>query len=285
LNDKIIVAVEVGIKGGSGSGNWGHTGRPGLVGGSGGRAGAGMFPPGTPGVGKYDDKRATDFLNSGMPGNWSSATEQERVMVKQELVEALSDVSGVDIDAVNDVVGQWAITSNDTDMRSLSLQEAAAKEFGLELSDWQKDAITEINQRKVLQTAAQGKPLLPRDQERAIIRAMHTETQAMFDAQGLKPTDTITLFRGVNLPSSARAGWTFGEAVDYQGNAIESWTVSKHTASGFGFSVVSMDVPVSNIVATARTGFGCLREGEFVILGSIPGQQVRVVSEQQAAPW
>jgi len=35
--------------------------------------------------------------------------------------------------------------------------------------------------------------------------------------------------------------------------------------------ITTMSVPVRNILGTAKTGFGCLNEGEFVIFGTIPG--------------
>lgn len=70
--------------------------------------------------------------------------------------------------------------------------------------------------------------------------------------------------------------WKKGDVFDYNGNAIESWSASPNIARDFGRALM-MDVPVKNIVSSARTGLGCLSEGEFIILGSIPGQRVEVI--------
>ena len=40
--------------------------------------------------------------------------------------------------------------------------------------------------------------------------------------------------------------------------------------------MLSMEVPVNRIVGTSRTGFGCLTEGEFVILGSVFGDNATI---------
>ena len=55
---------------------------------------------------------------------------------------------------------------------------------------------------------------------------------------------------------------------------MESWSVGKHIAYNFSGSrakgsVVVADVPVLSIVGTARTGFGCLTEGEVVTVGAL----------------
>jgi hypothetical protein len=42
-----------------------------------------------------------------------------------------------------------------------------------------------------------------------------------------------------------------------------------------------MDVPVENIFSTPNTGLGAIAEGEFVILGSIPGQTAIVIENYE----
>ena len=97
----------------------------------------------------------------------------------------------------------------------------------------------------------------------------------------MKGNDTITLYRGVRLPTSEVKGWSKGSHVPVIGNALESWSAGSLIARNFAGSgtggggitsvVLAMDVPVKMIVGTARTGFGCLLEGEAVILGNMGG--------------
>jgi 2'-5' RNA ligase len=148
-------------KGGPGSGHWGHAGRPGKVGGSLPKGGPGRdifrpsigvhtsswddMPPLYPG--EHDP--INDFLNQGLErevsfvygslkyANWAATSYDKRGELKADIVSELSKRTGVDEDTVNKIIKQWANTSNDKDMRSLSLQAAAAEEFGVEMSEWQ----------------------------------------------------------------------------------------------------------------------------------------------------
>jgi len=274
VNDKILVSVEIGTKGGAGSGNWGHTGRPGLVGGSGGRASA--FTPGMAGT-KREDARANEYLNDGLPGTggWKLAHANTRGRIKQDIIQDLAADTGLPEEDINAVVSQWARTSNDADMQSLSLQQAAAEELGLSLSEWQVQRLA---------TVPSGRPLLPRNQERAIIRAMYDRTQEDLKMAGYEPNDTVTLCRGVKSDAHV---YNLGTS-SYNGNAIESWSTSAWAAGKFAGAedspsartkygaVLSIEVPIGNIISTCRTGFGCLTEGEFVIAGNIPGSEVYV---------
>lgn len=169
----MTITVRVGLKGGSGSGNFGHRGRPGKLGGS--------TPKGAGAGGLSDprgDLRAADdvgIYDAPLPGGgYNTNTESksavaalERTVVnelgknvqgtldkfgydhmkskyKNNIVTELSDATGLPYEDVNKFVHQWATSSNDTDMRSLSIQKAIADEFGLELSPWQKQRMTDL---------------------------------------------------------------------------------------------------------------------------------------------
>ena len=186
---------------------------------------------------------------------------------------------------VNEAIGLWAETSNDSSKGALSLQEAASEELGIPLSDWQKRNLGRAENLN-LGSHDLGSPFdYDRVKERAFVRTMYETTQKhLTEDLGFKPTDTIRLYRGIG-PNAVRnaAGTEVGgsdildEVVGYKGNSMESWAFERNNAEYFAAenmgAVVAMDVPVSNIISTYMTGYGCLLETEVVIMGSLPGQQ------------
>jgi hypothetical protein len=112
-------------------------------------------------------------------------------------------------------------------------------------------------------------------QYKKILPAIYRNTQKAFAAKGLGPDDMITLFRGVKLGGNGSSLAKTGAKVVYHGNVLESWSVSYSVAKDFAKGsmgrVVCMKIPVRNILCTSRTGFGCLSEGEYVVIDNIPG--------------
>jgi len=297
--------LRLGEKGGPGSGNWGHAGRPGLVGGSSKRSV--HFGPGDAGAWGED---LNAFMDERTPeyGDWRRASHRIRAVVKSQITDELCERTGLDRELVRDFIKQWAHSSNDSDMRSLSIQEAAAEELGVELSDWQKASIEKILDvswmdeqyshwpKETLDKAKADyfnrldrKPLMPREQERQLVRAMYDYTQEELAKAGYKPDDTIEVYRGVTYGDTKP---DFGESdvINYKGNAIESWSVGEQVADAFAAgggelgpidpmgildygATISMNVPVKNIISTAHTGFGCLKEGEVIVAGNVPGSK------------
>jgi len=267
-----MTLINISVKGGPGSGNWGHRGVPGKVGGSSPR-GAGLSPtiaskragkPYTGDVGRIDE-RANSMLNA-LVQDWHSASDSQREIVKINIVDTLADVSGQDPTEVNDALSHWARTANDNDQYALSMQRSTSEELDVPLSEWQK--------RKLENNVYLVSRLTPRyrTMERKLSQAMYDNTQVELKKAGYKPGDTVTLYRGIKTEKS----YVKGQAINYNGNAIESWSVDYDAASAFGKSdgrmygaVLAMDVPVENIFSTAMTGFGCITEGEFVIFGSV----------------
>jgi len=296
--------IQISIKGGPGSGNWGHRGIPGKVGGSSPR-GAGMSPTsGKDWLQRYEKragkkhpsaekkpkpviakpepkpttdtaKMANDYLNAapGLTGpTWEDASVEDRAATKRNTVATLSKSSGASKITTNNIVHQWAKSSNDDDTRSLSLQEAVSEEFDSELSDWQMEKIVGMSI-----TGGTGNPITTRKRERQVLRAMYNNTQRELAEAGFKPNDTITMYRG--MEQEDKFGFSKGDTVGYSGNAMESWSTDKETAEFFshaaGFyedfgATMSMKVRVKDILSTPRTGFGCLTEAEFVIFGNSP---------------
>lgn len=269
-------------KGGPGSGHRGHRGRPGKRGG--GLPGTGYsFKPGTSDESnrwKAQDTRANTFINKGI-GYFETATPEQRADLKDEIVTNISKGSGVEYETVNEMTSQWARSSNDSDMRSLSLQQAASEEFGVELSEWQQNSIDDrlgTREKFVQLVGEENLPLrlnsiTDRATERQVLRTMYTQTQEQLRAAGFQPDDTITLFRGFDRDTVIKNR----ELTSYKGNAMESWSALRIIARSFGNTLITMDVPVKNIIGTCKTGFGCLKEAEFVIVGSLPGQEVFVL--------
>ena len=312
--------INISIKGGPGSGNWGHRGIPGKVGGSSPR-GAGTFSVGSPAYGNLNnvDSKANALLLTATKGayderalhrlladekanlawreregqsalhiegarrgvarfqamvdnntHWIQVTTERRGKIKDDLVSNLSGSTGTSQENVNEIIGEWAETSNDMSRQAISMQEAVSEEFGVPLSDWQES------------NRIRSKGFVPRDDERKLLRDMYTTTQAELKTAGYKPGDTVTLYRGYEGAKGSSIP-DRGTDVNYAGNAMESWSILPSIAGSFGSNpirgrVLSMNVPVENVLSIATTGFGCLPEGEFVILGSGKGNVAHIMS-------
>lgn len=283
------------LKGGPTSGNWGHAGRLGKIGGSAPKSGMGaamslrtgrdwqvrqaakrnngMKAP----EGDTSDKeqKQLDQYGQGLPepGSAFGFTEapgwdnETRGAVKDEIATALSQSTGLSYQSVNKAIHQWADTSNDTDYRSLSMQESAARVFGTQLSDWQK---TKIENAKGHHDADFKKHAFeddyapynsPQQATDKFLMAMYDHTQKHFKEKGIT---SVVLRRGT---AGVLQNTSHGEKVKLNSNALESWTLHERITSVFGKDVLKAEVPVSRIVGTARTGFGCLNEYEYVVIG------------------
>jgi len=195
----------------------------------------------------------------------------------QETAKAISEQSGVVSYRVKDAIQVWGTTSNDSDLRALSLQEAVSEEFGIPLSSWQEEKLAGVR------FSTTREPIADREDERAILRAMYDRTQEEFQKAGYKPGDTIRLFRGVTTITDAKRG----ETVGLEQNAMSSWSINNEVALFFAKKgvyaenkgiILSMEVPIESILSVAaRTGLGEYNEGEFVVLG-VPGNQAMVQS-------
>jgi hypothetical protein len=174
--------------------------------------------------------------------------------------------------AASRLINRWAVTSNDSDVRSLSIQEAAIHEFGL--TGTAAPPAMKHDDPQVLAL----KPLEP--VFRDFLRAQYELTQADFKKHGITH---VTLYRGM--------GWHYGSAgmpewaaavpsdgVEHPINIppfrpLSSWSRSAATAKGFGGQIVlTATVPVESIMGYPQAGLGCLNEGEFVVLGNGAGK-------------
>lgn len=178
-------------------------------------------------------------------------------------------------DFADKAVKVWSETAGDSHHLALSMQLAAAKEFGLEnpketatrLSRRTKDPKT-VKEAQELANSAFG--IL----QRRILRHMYEHTQEELKKAGI---EEMVLHRGVTLdrvPEWSRKN----QAGPVKLNPISSFTVSYTTAGTFSSDdnysgegrngvLYTAKVPRERILSTARTGFGCLPEYEYTVLG------------------
>lgn len=161
----------------------------------------------------------------------------------------------------NSLISLWAQSSNDSNVRSLAMQEAAIEEFGLkETYPWKSGGVSKAEIQAEL---AQQRELF-----RTFLRAMYENTQEWAKANGVK---TVRLRRG----SKTYVG-PVGSKVKVRLRPMSSFSTNKQTANNFGANRVDALVPIEWVVGTAATGFGCQNEYEWVVLGGI--HEVRVTS-------
>jgi len=229
---------------------------------------------------------------------WWRVAGEERAIAKEQIVTELSKRSGISEVEVNAFIKQWAFSSNDDDMRSLSLQKAASELFDVPMSEFTQGKIKSLEdwwdkmrpegQAIWLEKSKTGKSqfhsLLSDGDQRALLQSMYDNTQEQLKAAGFEPGDTVRLRRGVKLSRYAQVG-AEGDTVSIVGNPLESWSVGVSTAESFAKDltrnqvgvVFEMDVPVETVASSARTGFGCLTEGEFLVMGSTPGSLAKII--------
>jgi hypothetical protein len=121
-----------------------------------------------------------------------------------------------------------------------------------------------------------------------MLREMYAETQAQFAARGITH---VSLYRGTGaLAGRSKKLGTVSitgnptvelKLVDSAFRPLNSWSSSLDVSRGFarGRNLLAADIPVENIIGTARTGFGCLTEYEYIVLGA-PGDALVIPAKQ-----
>lgn len=148
----------------------------------------------------------------------------------------------------------------------VALHLAVRKEFGLAAPD-------HFEKRDL----AAAKPMLAKHEAalRAFARAQYDATQAFFRAQGVKPTDTIILYRGHGSETPPPQWQPGGRRQAIAMQPLSSWSAHLETANHFTYEspysrIIAAHVPVSRIFSTERTGLGAklfLPEAEAIVLG------------------
>lgn len=168
----VDAALTEAMKGGPGSGNHGHRGRPGERGGSQ-RQDApfmdeqtearGTLRPETLSAGFVKPTAESDLLqvlhggegweegykdkHTGLPTYWAADKQNKRL--KQKVVGELAKDLNVPEEWTNDFIRSWADSSNDNHLSSLTHQRVAAQVFGVQLSDWQREKYKDARTRRM----------------------------------------------------------------------------------------------------------------------------------------
>jgi len=223
-------------------------------------------------------KKSADAISRAMDkaspayGEWRNARPTERGAAKHKLITELAATSGESYDKCNLFVKQWSRSSNNHMMESLAIQRDAAEEFGVEMSDFTKGRIRELETNEYY--TDRRDPLYPSDVQRRILRAQYDNTQKFLREQGIGPDDMVTLYRGAKWDKAITKDWKAGQEVAFHDNALASWSLGEDIARVFwrwdskkDGVILKINVPASMIFSTALTGNGCLTEGELLLIG------------------
>lgn len=199
---------------------------------------------------------------------------------KDQVCRDLAQETGLQYEKINNFIHQWAITSNDTDMRSLQIQQMATKIFGGELSPFQIERISIALAREGADSvplsfySQTGMAVNSDDAVQTLLQTMYKNTQKELDKLGV---DELLLFRGTEVPRAMFPNIAAGDIIELSDNALASWSSRLNTAKMFGDYdeqhtkvILKAVIPKGGIVGTPHTGFGCLDEFEYVIMGNRP---------------
>jgi hypothetical protein len=173
-------------------------------------------------------------------------------------------------ECTNTLVKTWAETSADTHPLAVALQELTVEEFGLEGASL--DHFSEEGRQQAQAIKDKHGPFL-----RRFLRGQYTHTQKWLAARGVKH---LTLYRGVRIAKGDPAWTSYSKPgrVDRALQPASSFTVASEAADFFAQGghnpdrsqegmVVMVRVPAERVLATCRSGVGCVPEAEVVVLG------------------
>jgi hypothetical protein len=203
------------------------------------------------------------MIRKGSGGDWGEAAPGQIGAVpatQANLQRAVRET------AVNAMIATWAMTSNDSNVRSLAIQQAAAEEFQLD-ADWLYNWHSKPDQYD--EHVAAHMPVY-----RAFVRAMYDNTQAELKKTGWTH---VRLRRGVKTAPSLKDASGFKTVLSGKGTKgsiiqrpLSSFTTNTGTSNVFsGGAGLTHEgyVPIERIMGSALTGFGCQNEYEYVVLG------------------
>lgn len=187
---------------------------------------------------------------------------------------------------------EYSLEGGDLEEKHYSLFEVSVFEmYRLRTANWETDQMA----LDMLQSI-KGKYSSNEEATHAILDSMYNWTQEELKSAGV---DNIFVFRGVKLsPERAEQNglglvdefgtfrfynYVEGSTIDLTENAIESWSVRRDVGEDFTEThgeerpsmLLSMSVPRNKVLATCRTGFGCLEEWECIIING-PEDETKV---------
>jgi len=232
-------------------------------------------------MGRTIDQHLTELLTDGIPKTTSEGksifneegspiyTGASREPVREQVATELAKRSGFTQPNAAEVLREWdgSGITNYNQRKLMEIQMAVSRHFGVQPNKYVEQTLAS---RKL-----EGEKGWDISEERLteFVGAMYDYTQEQFRAQGLKPTDTVTLYRGITLDTPQMP--KNGDVFRLTQNPMSSWSSSASESLNFAFEVnedkggvlLKMEVPISNILSSARTGFGSLPECEFLVLG------------------
>ena len=235
------------------------------------------------GPGRYESKpsgktTAEERYNNGEPGPTNFMGSIIVAGDDPELAKHFRE------EGVSRLIALWAKTSNgkgDSYGKSLTLQEAARREFGLQNTmQW---ALTPEVQKSVDNAMKKNGDLY-----QAFLRAQYDSTQELLKSKGITK---LPLYRGMAWGSEfQKPDWAKqGGKTTLELRPLSSWTYNKSVAAKFarlGYevkghnigqngNVIEATVPAERILSIPATGVGCLNENEVVVLGGKEEVNVR----------
>jgi hypothetical protein len=198
------------------------------------------------------------------------------------------------LEAVSNLIGTWAGTSNDSSATSLAMQEAAKQEFGLiDTTGWLGNTgLIQGLPDSDLATRTQKEYDAKGDMYRGFLRAQYDNTQEYLKSEGITDVQVYRGFKfdGAESPSTVLPEWvdnhygyvpnpnprTDDEVLKPAGpetvplRPLSAFSYSMRTARSFSGGngvIISGTVPASQVLSSAVTGMGCFGERELVLLG------------------
>jgi hypothetical protein len=177
--------------------------------------------------------------------------------------------------AASTLVKQWQITSNDSNVTSLRVQDVAREIF--ELNDslgWRlktgltnrESAVLSPEEHSALPISDAQKKLLT-----VFLNAQYAQTQEYLNKKGIKK---LTVYRGFTddaLEYSLSDNGDFPKDgvtnAELELRPLSSFSVDPRIAWAFGQLVIESEIDAKDVIALPLTGSGCLNESEVIVLG------------------
>jgi hypothetical protein len=168
--------------------------------------------------------------------------------------------------AVSAMISAWAISSNEGKF-SVAMQIATAKEFGLDKAGEYFKPSDRESAENIL--SKHEKAL------RAFVREQYNQTQKFFKEHGITH---VPIVRGMSLHNEKdlngfKVG-THGELKmrlaalsSFSANHSKAFQFATDFSSGQYKILMTAMIPVERVLGSVQTGFGCMNEHEFVVLG------------------
>ena len=183
------------------------------------------------------------------------------------------------------LVANWATTSGDNHPLAIAMQLAVQKVFNLSDEDVThkvyEDLMKATGHDKLMvsvvddQLSLGGKVTAEQTWSalQAFIKAQYAVTQKFYADRGVKE---VYLARGMHAIGGAPK---LGKVKLQPASSFSADYYTARTFAGAGGSVFMVKVPVSQILGTYRTGYGCTREHEVVVVGNKNTLAVKIAAK------